>query len=441
KQLVAYLVIEGEPPSNDEIRRFLRQSLPEYMVPRIFVSLSALPLTPNGKVDRHALPSPDQLLLPSNAILAPRNEDEEVLQGIWEKVLGLSKIGVTDNFFELGGHSLLAVKLMAEIQRVTGKLLPLAALFQSATIESLARVLHQDADDSNYTILQIQGGNTKPAFFAIVTPGVNALGYVALARHLGEDQPFYRIQGPGSRVTDRPYSKDEFDNLALQYIEAMKTVQPKGPYYLGGMCEGARIAFDMARYLEARGDKVALLAILDTWVVENSQNRILWQIAYYTQRWRGLRSLTLAGKTKEIRRSIARTLKRLVRVGTQPKSSWPSAYWPGKEFVPPKYHGKITVFKIPKQPFYYVRDPLMGWGKRTTDQVEVQAFAGEHNFILREPYVESLGKELRATLNKLNGCNSLVGDSFSPTAGETQSDSKSASVWLKPESSLNRHGN
>ena len=407
------------------------------MLPSVFVLLDAFPLTPNGKVNRSALPVPE--MLHQDRAVAPRNDTERLLVDIWQRILGIQPIGVKDNFFDLGGHSLLAVRLMTEIQGETGKRISLAALFQDATIEYLATVIRQENMVADAMVVEIQRGGSTPPFFGIVTPGVNALGYVALARHLGEDQGFYKIQGPGPRVTERPYSREEFDTLALQYIEAMKTVQPEGPYYLGGMCEGARIAFDMARCLEARGDKVAFLAILDTWVIENSQNRILWQIAYYTQRLRSLRSLTLAGKMEVIRRSVARTLKRLVPLGRQPKSLWPSAYWPGKQFVPAMYHGKITVFKIPKQPFYYVRDPLMGWGGRTTDQVEVQGFAGKHNFILREPYVRSLGKELRATLNRLRASNSLIADGFLLKAGEGRSDSKLANASAPQESSLTRH--
>src|SRR5260370_24529720 len=136
-------------------------------------------------------------------------------------------------------------------------------------------------------VQEIQPGRDgKRPFLAIVTPGVNALGYVALGRHLGEDQPLHRIQKLGPRVQGRPYSAQEYDDLATCYVEALKAAQPEGPYLLGGMCEGARIAFDMARKLERGGDKVALLAIFDTWVVENTQNRLLWYFYYYGQRFK-----------------------------------------------------------------------------------------------------------------------------------------------------------
>src|SRR4029077_518019 len=141
---------------------------------------------------------------------------------------------------------MLALRLMTEIQKATGKLIPLATLFQGATVEHLAEVLRGEALPAHQMVTMIQPGDSKPPFFAVATPGVNPLGYVALARHLDEDQPFYSIQGAVPRLKGRPYSSEEFENLANQYVDAMKKVQPLGPYYLGGMCGGARIAFEMA---------------------------------------------------------------------------------------------------------------------------------------------------------------------------------------------------
>jgi amino acid adenylation domain-containing protein len=408
-----------------ELRKWLNERVPDYMIPSAFVVLDSFPLTPNGKINRRALPAPDALR--QGKAVPPRNEVERTLVEIWQQLLGIQSIGVKDNFFDLGGHSLLAVRLMAEIQRATGKQIPLATLFQGATVEYLASLVQQDAKVADEMVVEIQRGGSKPPFFGIVTPGVNALGYVALARHLGEDQPLYRVQGPGPRITERPYTAAEFNDLALRYIKAMKTVQPEGPYYLGGMCEGARIAFDMARNLEARGDKVALLAILDTWVIENSQNRLLWYVAYYRQRWRTLQALSAGQKWAVMRRSLGSTAKRVFGVGRTTKSLWPQAYWPGKDFVPAKYGGKITLFRIPKQPFYYVRDPLMGWGMRTTGEVELRTVSGRHNFILREPYVQSLAKELRATLNQLRSRDSEQAGA-SPYSASSPSHAKSGNT-------------
>ncbi|MEM6403793.1 MAG: amino acid adenylation domain-containing protein, partial [Cyanobacteria bacterium P01_D01_bin.116] len=135
KRLVAYIVCSEENTNNitTKLRDFLKQKLPQYMIPNSFVVLDALPLTPSGKVDRKALPAPKASKPQTETFVAPRDSLEQQLVQIWEQVLGIQPIGVTDNFFELGGHSLLTVRLVAEIEKVTQKKLPLAALFQFTT--------------------------------------------------------------------------------------------------------------------------------------------------------------------------------------------------------------------------------------------------------------------------------------------------------------------
>jgi thioesterase domain-containing protein len=398
QQLVAYYVENaGSGVSPADLRTYLKQHLPDYMIPGTFVGLAELPLTPNGKVDRLALPVPDTS--PAALITEPRDEVEAMLLNIWRKVLGIHSIALTDNFFDIGGHSLLAVTLMEEIRATSGKDIPLATLFKNATIEHLAAVLREEIGTSSDIVTEVQRGEGVRPFFAIVVPGVNALGYATLGRHLDNAQPLYKIQGPGERLVDRPYTSQEFEELAISYIKAMKTVQPHGPYYLGGMCEGARIAFDMARLLVAAGEKVGFLGIFDTWVLENSQIRVLWYVGYYRQRIRRLRALPTREKWRIAKGALRNIARRWFRTGSKTPALWPAVYWPGKNFVPVKYSGKITVFKVPKQPFYYVRDPLLGWGDRTTGAVEVRVIEGKHNRILREPYVQSLAAELLKCLN------------------------------------------
>jgi acyl-coenzyme A synthetase/AMP-(fatty) acid ligase/acyl carrier protein len=146
QRLVAYVVASHEPPpTSGELRSFLKEKLPDYMIPSAFVYLDRLPITPNGKVDRWALPAPDRnRSQPAEALVAPRDELELQLAKIWEKVLGIENIGMEDNFFDLGGHSLLAVRLFARIQKKFGKHLTLATLFQAPTIGQLARIIRQE---------------------------------------------------------------------------------------------------------------------------------------------------------------------------------------------------------------------------------------------------------------------------------------------------------
>jgi thioesterase domain-containing protein/acyl carrier protein len=409
---VAYIVCKpGQHVSLIDARAYLKQTLPDYMLPTGLVALEALPLTPNGKVDRKALPKPDMAKAVSGLAAPPRGEVETKLAMIWQEVLGIESVNVTDNFFDLGGHSLMAVRLVNEIKKLTGVEIPLTALFQGATIERLANLVRGTTSVPQAIVHQIQPGTNRPQFFAAVLAGLNSLGYVPLAKHLGSDQPFYTLQspGPGPHATGKPYSIQEYVAVAAEYVRAMRSVQPRGPYYIGGTCEGARIAFEMTRILESEGETVELLAIIDTWVVENTQNRWLWKIYYYYDQMRRLSRQPWQWRLAVAQRAVRNRLRWWTRAkSAPPKSEWIETYWPGEDFVPAQVRSRITVFKIPTQPFYYRPDPLLGWGSRTTSGVITELVPhGKHLLLLREPYVRELAAALLKTLKRVQpdlGC-------------------------------------
>ncbi len=141
QSLVAYIVFhQNAAHSINELRNYLQQNLPEYMIPAAFVLLDSLPLTPNGKVDRRALPAPEQTRPElEQTFVAPRNPTEEILAGIWVKILGIEQVGIHDNFFELGGHSLLATQVISQVREAFGLEIPLRYLFASPTVAGLAK--------------------------------------------------------------------------------------------------------------------------------------------------------------------------------------------------------------------------------------------------------------------------------------------------------------
>ncbi|MBO0684971.1 MAG: AMP-binding protein, partial [Candidatus Dormibacteraeota bacterium] len=144
-QLVAYVVgHRGEAPEGGELRGYLEERLPKYMVPAVYVAMEGLPQTPNGKLDRRALPEPDTRRRDREPeLVAPRDDLEQELAAIWERALGVTPIGVDESFFQLGGHSLMAVQVFNEIERSVGERLPLSTLFQAPTIRLLAEVLRE----------------------------------------------------------------------------------------------------------------------------------------------------------------------------------------------------------------------------------------------------------------------------------------------------------
>jgi acyl carrier protein len=142
KRLVGYLIANQEPvPTVGELRSFLKQKLPDYMVPSAFVQLEAMPLTPNRKVDRKVLPKPEADSSSEQGYVAPRTEAEQKIAEVWQEVLNLKRVGVTDDFFELGGHSLLATQVMSRINKLFNIQLPLRRFFEATTIETLAEVI------------------------------------------------------------------------------------------------------------------------------------------------------------------------------------------------------------------------------------------------------------------------------------------------------------
>ncbi len=264
KRLVAYVVLDQQQQtSTEELQNALAQQLPSYMVPSAFVYMDELPLTSNGKVDRRKLPAPT----------ASRGEKEETyvaptllihhqLVKIWADLLGTQRIGIKDNFFSLGGHSLLAIRLVDRIEQAFGKKIPLATLFVNPTIEHLAETLQKEEETTGERcrLIKVQsGGSRRPFFFlhGIWTGG--AFYCFPLARVLGPDQPFYVLEPYRFEALEAPPALEE---MAAAHIKVLRSVQPEGPYLLGGFCNGGLIAFEMARQLHQDGQKLDLLALI-----------------------------------------------------------------------------------------------------------------------------------------------------------------------------------
>lgn len=327
--------------------------------------------------------------------------EEALLLDIWKDVLGIRKLGPRDNFFDLGGHSLMAARLVREVQNATGRKVPVSAIFKAPTVETLARLIKDESHFAPEPVsMQLREGENPIPFFAVAAPGVDSIGFGLLARNLAEKQPVYKLQGPGPLVVDRPFDREELQRLAQEYVTAMRSVQAHGPYCLGGMCDGVQIAQQMIIELESQGEEVSLFAIFDTWVLENSQDRRLWAVDYYLNRLRSFHRLPSRQLIATMTRALKQRLKR--RRGTE--TAWNRAYWPGEDFQPPRFRAPVLLFKRPRQPYFYVRDPQMGWGARSTSGVEVCEIDCGHFDFLRPPYVQLIGKKLQARLREINEC-------------------------------------
>ena len=248
-----------------ELRRLLRSQLPEYMFPDRFVVVEAIPRKPDGRIDFNALPAPPEDDFALEDYVAPRNETEETLAWIWQELLHLPKISVKDSFFNLGGQSLLAVRLFNRIEQEFGQRFPLTLLFQAPTIDQLAHKLSGDEQAVSQwpSLVPVQSHGSKTPLFLAHGAGGNVLLYRVLAEHLQPDYPLYGLQSQGLDGQTKPL--ETIEDMADRYLEEIRTLQPNGPYHLGGYCLGGTIAYEMAQRLVAAGEKVDLIAMLDTY--------------------------------------------------------------------------------------------------------------------------------------------------------------------------------
>jgi thioesterase domain-containing protein len=333
----------------------------------------------------------------------PMDGEQKLLVEIWKHVVGISEVGIRDSFFDVGGHSLMAARLVAHIREITGRQIPVSAIFRAPTIEAFAPLLREDEDivpQPDPLLMKLQEGDEIIPFFAIAAPGVDTFGWALLARQMGRNQSLYKVQASAPVVLDRPFTNKELQTLAQQYVAAMRSVQPHGPYCLGGMCEGVHIAQEVILELESLHEEVGFFAIFDTWVLENSQIRLLWAIDYYRQRLQFFHRLLLPEKLATMKRFGHRLL-----IGSRnngdPLSTWGRAYWPGVDFLEPRFQAPVLLFKRARQPYYYVRDRELGWGNRSKGGVEVCELNCRHQEFLRQPQVGIVGQVLAGKLQEI----------------------------------------
>jgi amino acid adenylation domain-containing protein len=266
-RLVAYTV-EERLVGTQELRTFLRRILPGWMIPELFVRLEELPRLPNGKLDRVALPAPEGVRPGLDiARAAPRDETERAMAEVWEEVLQVHGIGIFDDFFALGGQSLKAVDLAGRIERRFGIELPLRELFRAPTVAGLSDWVRRQRDSAgakpvSSSLVPLQAGSSYlPPLFLVHPHSGEVFVYRDLAGALGPARPVYGLRSRGLEPGEEPL--DGLEEMARYYVEEIRRVQGSGPYHLGGWSYGGIVAFEIARQLEAAGERVALLALLD----------------------------------------------------------------------------------------------------------------------------------------------------------------------------------
>ncbi|NEO70711.1 alpha/beta fold hydrolase [Moorena sp. SIO3H5] len=369
----------------------------------------------DAQKDNSTLLAPDQPQPESSkTVVAPRDDLERQLTKIWENVLGIKSISVTDNFYDLGGDSLLAVRLFAEIEKVFHKKLPLASLLTAPTVGQLVNQLRQDQSAAPwFSVVPIQPNGSKPPLFCIHGAGGNILSFRDLARYLGSEQPFYGLQSLGLDGKQTPLTTVE--DMARCYLQEIRTIQPKGPYFLSGYCFGSKIALEIAQLLRLDGETVALLALLEPSPVHFSTNENQRPYQHsYSDRLKGLfERLIHRGFQDVLKQQFLKVVSKLYQslgislpqslqiIKVQEANTFASKNYVAKRYYPNPVTMFLTSERIAQSP-----ELQKGWIELVTGELEIQEISGKHlddqpGSFLKDPHVELLAEKIRASIDQV----------------------------------------
>jgi amino acid adenylation domain-containing protein len=403
--LAAYFVAH---PSNDligEVRAFLEAKLPAYMIPTHLIELAEMPRLPNGKINRSALPELAEIARTQENGGEGTDELEAKLLEIWKSVLERQSVGRDSDFFDSGGSSILAARLFARIEKQLGKDLPLSTLLQAPTVAKLAAIIRDTGWTPPWgTLVPICATGSKPPLFLVHAIGGNIVGFHSLGSCFGGDQPVYGIQARGlDGVEDVATSVEE---MAADYIRAIRSVQPNGPYRLGGFSAGGVVAFEMARQLQRAGEETALLALLDTQMGTPDVIGAASSEFSALSRWRRVLLLNLRGIRRtnwiEFAGLKMRNWGMAFHIWAYGKgfgrlNTWEAFMLALRRYQPKPYNGNAVLFRAEDELVEYP-DPTFGWSPYIKGDLRIVEAKGDHDNFLSEEFIRNLGTELNRLL-------------------------------------------
>ncbi len=431
KSLVAYVVpASGIALDTAAIKSSLARKLPDFMVPSFVVVLEALPVSSNGKLDRKMLPSPLESARETE-FAPPETQTEKELAVIWEEVLQCGAIGLDDNFFEMGGHSLLAVMLMTRLRSDMGLSIPLSRIIEFPTIRLFSQALQITArsDDRSEAkvLVNLKRGCSKNLFLVHEGRLGEAMMYRSLAQLMPDQYSVYGVVP--RRLPAMPMIDLTIEQMAKSYLAEVRAIQPIGPYYLGGLCSGGVIAYEMAIQLQAMGQEVALVAIMDA--IEPCAKLEKNQVETFETNSLTLDALVERPEPIGFFRKVHLRVKHIFHRRKQMISVWlrlkvlklvlmADAGWPSllrpleveniylaakSRYFPRELHsGRVVVLTADdgadadEPAIYTMNDPHLGWGRVVRCQLEAVSVKGGHFTMLQPPHVDSLGKQFSKLL-------------------------------------------
>jgi len=393
------VVAEVDPPYVDnshteEIIAAIRNAIAsDHELPIYAIALlkrGTIAKTSSGKIQRHATRKAfinedlnaiaiwHQKLVTTKPIIKPRNEYEHfLLHQVWRKILEKKDISIDDNFFELGGDSLLAAKMITKIEAIFGHKIPFSAIAEAPTIEKLAKYLEKpDYHSSSKVLVAIKPQGSKRPFFYVHPRSGTVMLTGNLALYIDSERPFYGIQSVGLDEKQEPMTRIE--DMAAYYIKEIQTIQPQGPYLIGGRCLGGKIAFEMAQQLLLQNQQVLLLAMVDSRLSVRRQSQITQRIE------------TNIKKIEESNLAQANIFKIVMEANDLALAQY--------DFSTKVYPGSVAYF-CGKDDLY---DPSFqfGWSSLVTGKLDIHEVCGSHITLDSKQNIQVLAEKLNNCLNQ-----------------------------------------
>ncbi|SDN01167.1 amino acid adenylation domain-containing protein [Daejeonella rubra] len=355
----------------------------------------------------------------SDDFVPPRTDIEKLVAEIWAEHLGIESVGVYDDFFELGGHSLMAIRVLNQLEKETGKRLPLATLFEHTTVEAMALMLKMDAKSITWdSLVAIKPHGQKMPLYIVHGAGLNVLFFNTLAKNMDPEQPVYGLQAKGLNGIDEPLEKIE--DMAAYYISEIVKQNPKGPYALAGFSFGGIIAYEMAKQFKAMGKDVKMLAMFDTYAYQSDRYEPTFKKLFNSTRYLTKQLLytftlffedpkrTIEYKSEAIKRRFIQLYWKL-KYGDKQNQEGFFGYannidikniqaWEKYIFTP--YNGTIELFRAKKRTFYMNDFEYLGWKPFAKKGINIHEIPGEHNFIFAPPNDKEFASILQQCLDK-----------------------------------------
>ncbi len=435
-RLVAYVTgamgaFADEPMVLEELRQMVQVKLPQYMAPTSYVVLPELPLTANGKVDRQQLPafsSQDK-----TNYVAPHDELQLLLVEMWSEILGIEKLGIHDDFFSLNGDSIRGASFIYKLREKLGEPVHVATIFKAPTIARFAEELRQEHGTAVERLLgrttaevelktalwsplvTLREGYNKQPLFLVHPVGGNIFCYAHLVAALGPECTIYGLQARGLDDGQTPLT--QIEEMAAEYLAAIQSVQPVGPYQLAGWSMGSLIAFEMARQLDVQHQEVSFLGLIDPTDPEahtdlrDDAESVLLHFAMdlgltmdhltrpleevmqldFDDQLQYLLELAKSAAVVPVDTTLAyvRRLFAVFHNNTRAVMTYRAA----------AYDGEVTIFTAQEQ-LTPTPDQQAAWSNLARAGVQVCSIPGNHYSIIRPPHVQTLAQQLNASLTR-----------------------------------------